>query len=181
MNSKTAAILLATLSLGSILVPGLTLVPASAQPVNQYELRNSLLEYLEDLELSEEELNELLKRLGISEDEECTLEITTDKETYGPGDTVRITVTNTGNEPLEFPNSALGLEIRNVETGEVYPLVSAQVVTTLQPGESRTFEFTYEELVSEIGTGVIEASVTSSSGEGCSASTTFTLVEPGSE
>ena len=181
MNSKTVAILFAMLSLGSMLVPGLTLTPASALPVNQDELRDSLLENLEDLQLSEEELNELLERLGISEDEGCTLEITTDKETYGPGETVRITVTNTGNEPLEFPNSALGLEIRNAETGEVYPLESAQVVTTLQPGESRTFEFTYEELVSEIGTGLIEASVTSISGEGCSASTTFTLVESGSD
>jgi hypothetical protein len=73
---------------------------------------------------------------------------------------------------LEFPNGVLGLEIENHDTGEAYPLFSAQVITTLESGESRTFEFTYEELANEIGTGTIEASV---SGDGCSASTTFTL------
>lgn len=109
---------------------------------------------------------------------ECTLEVTTDQETYGPGDIVRITVTNNGDEPLEFPNSALGLKIINLETGEEYPLVALAVITTLQPGESRTFEFTYEELVSEIGTGPIEASV--SGGEECS-SVTFTLAPNSSE
>ena len=95
---------------------------------------------------------------------ECTLEITADKEIYEPEDVVAITITNTGDEPIEFPNSALGLQIKNVDTGEVFPLVAAQVVTTLEPGESRTFEFTYEELVSEIGTGLISATVMSECG-----------------
>src|SRR5918997_3001271 len=53
---------------------------------------------------------------------ECSLEITTDKETYGPGDTVAITIINTGDIPIAFPNSFLGLEIRNVDTEEVFPL-----------------------------------------------------------
>jgi hypothetical protein len=104
----------------------------------------------------------------------CQLEITTDKETYESVGTVTITVTNDSDEALEFPNSVLGLEIENLDTDEVYPLVSAQVITTLEPGESRTFEFTYEELVSEIGTSTIEASV---SGEEYSANITFTLAE----
>jgi hypothetical protein len=81
---------------------------------------------------------------------ECSLEITTDKEIYEPGDVVAITITNTGDEPLEFPDAALGLQIKNVDTGEVFPLDAAQVVTTLEPGESRTFEFTYENLVREM-------------------------------
>jgi hypothetical protein len=104
----------------------------------------------------------------------CQLEIATNEETYTSGDNVTITVTNDGDEALEFSNNNLGLQIKNLDTDEVYPIHSAQVITTLEPGESRTFEFTYEELVSEIGTGTIEASV---SGEGCSASTTFTLAE----
>jgi hypothetical protein len=114
------------------------------------------------------------EEVEVEEQQQCQLEITTDEETYESGDTVTITVTNDGDEALEFPNRALGLEIENLDTDEVYPIQSAQVITTLEPGESRTFEFTYEELVSEIGTGTIEASV---SGEGCSASTTFTLAE----
>ncbi len=101
---------------------------------------------------------------GDGQEPECTLEITADKEIYEPGDVVAITITNTGDEPIEFPNSALGLQIKNVDTGEVFPLVAAQVITTLEPGESRTFEFTYEELVSEIGTGLISATVMSECG-----------------
>src|ERR671914_481848 len=103
------------------------------------------------------------------EQQQCQLEIITNEETFE----VEEPVTNGGDEALEFPNSMLGLEIENRDTGETYPLFSAQVITTLEQGESRTFEFTYEELVSEIGTGTIEASVSSS--DGCSASTTFTL------
>jgi hypothetical protein len=103
----------------------------------------------------------------------CQLEIATNEETYmSGGDNVTINVTNDGNEALEFPNSVLGLEIENVDTGETYPIISAQVITTLEPGESRNFEFTYDELVSEIGTGTVKASVST---EVCSASTTFTL------
>jgi hypothetical protein len=107
------------------------------------------------------------------EQQQCQLDITTNQTTFQELEPVTINVTNGGNEAIEFPNSILGLDIENRDTGEVYPLLSAQVITTLEPGESRTLEFTYEELVSEIGAGTIEASV--SSGDGCSASTTFTL------
>jgi PKD repeat protein len=105
----------------------------------------------------------------------CQLEITTNEETYeSGGDIVTINVTNDGNEALEFANSVLGLEIENLDTDEVFQPISLQVITTLEPDESRTFEFTYEELVSEIGTGTMEARV---GGDGCSASTTFTLTD----
>ena len=96
---------------------------------------------------------------GGEEQRQCQLEITTDEETYESGDTVTITVTNHGDETLEFSNSVLGLEIQNVDTDEMYPLISAQVITTLEPGESNASGFTYEELVSEIDTGTIEARV----------------------
>ncbi len=110
--------------------------------------------------------------IGGGQQQQCQLEITTNEETFKIGEPVTINVTNGGDKALEFPNSILGLEIENHDTGEAYPLFSAQVITTLEPGESRIFEFTYEELVSEIGTGTIDASV---SGDECSASTTFTL------
>lgn len=110
---------------------------------------------------------------GEGEQQQCQLELRTDGDTFRLGDSVRITVTNGGDEALEFSNSILGLEIVNRDTGEAYPLFSAPAIITLEPGESRTTEFSYEVLVSEIGTGTIEASV--SSDEGCLASTTFTL------
>jgi hypothetical protein len=114
---------------------------------------------------------------GEGQQQQCQLEITTNEETFELGESVTIIVTNDDDEALEFPNNVLGLEIENRETGEAYPLFSAQVLTTLEPAESRTFEFTYEELVGEIGTGTIEASV---SGDGCSASITLTLAESSS-
>ena len=107
------------------------------------------------------------------EQQQCQLELRTDGDTFGLGDLVTITVTNGGDEALEFSNSILGLQIENRDTGEAYPLFSAQAIIRLEPGESRSTELSYEVLVSEIGTGVIEASV--SSDEGCLASTTFTL------
>jgi hypothetical protein len=110
---------------------------------------------------------------GEGEQQQCQLELMTNEETFELGESVTINVTNGGDEALEFSNSILGLEIENQDTGEAYPLFSAQAIITLEPGESRTSELSYEVLVSEIGTGTIEASV--SSDEGCSASTTFTL------
>lgn len=62
--------------------------------------------------------------------------MTTDQNIYSPGETVNITMTNTGEEPLTFPNSALGIMIRNLATNESYPIYSAQVITTLNPNES---------------------------------------------
>jgi hypothetical protein len=95
---------------------------------------------------------------------ECAVEITADKEIYEPGDEVAITITNTGDVPLVFPTSLIGLEIRNVDTGEVLLLDALQVETTLEPGESKTFTFRYEDLVREIGTGLISATVVSDCG-----------------
>ena len=112
---------------------------------------------------------------GYGVEPECSLEITADKEIYEPGDAVIITVTNTGDEPLDFPDAALGLQIKNVDTGEVFPIDAAQVVTTLEPGQTRIFGFTYEWLVDEIGTGLISATVTSECG---AKEVTFRLSEP---
>lgn len=58
------------MSLGGLLAPALTLSPVSALPVNEDELVNTLLENIENIDLSEEELDDLLERLGISEDED---------------------------------------------------------------------------------------------------------------
>ncbi|MDQ3718607.1 MAG: hypothetical protein M3311_05570 [Thermoproteota archaeon] len=60
-----------------------------------------------------------------------------------------------------FPDSFLGLEIRNVDTENVFPLDAQPSVVTFQPGASATFEFTYESLVDEIGAGLISATVPS--------------------
>jgi hypothetical protein len=66
------------------------------------------------------------------------IDITTDKSTYVPGEAVNITIRNTGTAPLTFPNAALGLRIENSKTHEEYPLLSAQVITTLDSGGKKS-------------------------------------------
>jgi hypothetical protein len=69
------------------------------------------------------------------------ISITTDKQIYDPGEKVSISINNTGSEELTFPNSALGLTIRNLASNELYPILSAQVITILSPGDSKSLEW----------------------------------------
>jgi hypothetical protein len=64
--------------------------------------------------------------------------MTTDKTVYTPGEIVNVTITNTGKEPLTFPNAALGLTIINVERNQTFPIFSAQMITTLDPNASKS-------------------------------------------
>jgi hypothetical protein len=69
------------------------------------------------------------------------LNITTDKQTYNPGEIVSISIKNLGSEELTFPNSALGLKIGNLATHELYPILSSQVITILGPGDSKSLQW----------------------------------------
>ncbi len=66
------------------------------------------------------------------------INITTDKQIYNPGEKVSITIKNMGSEQLTFPNSALGLTIRNLVSNELYPILSSQVIIILNPGDSKS-------------------------------------------
>ena len=70
-----------------------------------------------------------------------TISITTDKSTYNPGEIVSISIANNGSEDLTFPNSALGLTIRNQATNELSPILSSQVITILGPGDSKSLRW----------------------------------------
>ena len=69
------------------------------------------------------------------------VDIKTDKQTYNPGEIVSIMITNKGSAELTFPNSALGLTIRNVGSNELYPILSSQVITILGPGDSKSLRW----------------------------------------
>ncbi|HEY7228367.1 MAG TPA: hypothetical protein VH481_09600 [Nitrososphaeraceae archaeon] len=69
------------------------------------------------------------------------INITTDKQIYNPGEKVNISIKNIGVEQLTFPNSALGLTIRNLASKELYPILSSQVITILSPGDSKSLEW----------------------------------------
>jgi len=69
------------------------------------------------------------------------INITTDKQSYNPGEMVGILIKNVGSEQLTFPNSALGLMIRNLASNELYPILSSQVITILGPGDSKSLQW----------------------------------------
>lgn len=65
------------------------------------------------------------------------LVMTTNEANYDMGEPVTFTVKNIGDRTLTFPDSSLGLEIENVDTGQKYSVISAQVVTELPPDHSK--------------------------------------------
>ena len=69
------------------------------------------------------------------------LQIWTNKNTYEPGETIIITVKNNGAQPLTFSDAALGLMIISVETNQSFSFIAAQVLTSLQPGQSKSIEW----------------------------------------
>jgi hypothetical protein len=82
-----------------------------------------------------------LKECKAEDNGPSSIKIKTDQKTYKLGQTVKITVTNTGNKTVKFPDSALGLTIKSQSTGEVYRLIAAQAITELKPGDSKIVEW----------------------------------------
>ena len=73
------------------------------------------------------------------------LVITTNEARYRIGEPVTITVKNIGDVTLTFPNSAEGLKIQNMNTGQIYNVAGAQVMTELGPGASRMITWNQED------------------------------------
>src|SRR5918998_6565730 len=65
------------------------------------------------------------------------LVITTNEARYRIGEPVTITVKNIGDETLTFSDSALSLKFQNTNTGQMYGVATAQVITELVPGASK--------------------------------------------
>jgi hypothetical protein len=101
------------------------------------------------------------------------LDIETDKQTYDAGEIVSILITNNGSEELTFPNSALGLTIKNMASNELYPILSSQVITILGPGDSKSLRWDQMGVNgNQVPTGNYSASVDSDIG---TAQTTFSI------
>jgi archaellum component FlaG (FlaF/FlaG flagellin family) len=73
------------------------------------------------------------------------LVITTNEARYRFGEPVTITIKNIGDQTLTFPNSAVGLKIQNMNTGQVYSVTATQVTTELEPGASRMLTWNQED------------------------------------
>lgn len=69
------------------------------------------------------------------------LQIATNKNTYKLGETVDITIKNSGRQPLEFSDSILGLTIQNTKTDQKAGLFGSQVMCELKPDESKTVQW----------------------------------------
>jgi hypothetical protein len=87
-----------------------------------------------------------------------TLQITTDKQRYLPGEAVIVTIKNKLKVPIEFPDSLLGLNIENVKTGQKAGLLAAQIISELKPNESKTFQWDQKDTnANQAETGVYKA------------------------
>jgi flagellar hook assembly protein FlgD len=93
-----------------------------------------------------EEAKEFLRgSMQLSSSSSNVVVITTNKAIYSIGEPVIITVKNIGKEMLTFPDSAFGLQIHNINTGQTYDIAAAQVVTELEPEASKTITWNQED------------------------------------
>jgi hypothetical protein len=114
----------------------------------------------------------LLNEVG-NQGQQQAIDMITDKNTYTPGEVVNITIRNIGTEPLTFPNAALGLRIESSKTHEKYPLLSAQVITTLDSGGKKSLNW---DQIDSSGKNVQAGNYTASTSTGSlSANVTFAI------
>jgi len=66
------------------------------------------------------------------------LNITTDKDIYNITESINIKITNNGENIIAFPDSSLGLEFVNINTGESFGFPGVAVLTTLGSNETNT-------------------------------------------
>ncbi|HEX2472797.1 MAG TPA: hypothetical protein VHJ59_08605 [Nitrososphaera sp.] len=116
-----------------------------------------------------------------SSDSSSVLVITTNEARYRIGEPVTITVKNISDETLTFPDSGVGLKIQNMNTGQIYNVVAAQVTTELESGASRTITWNQEDgNGNNVPTGDYTATVqtiSSSSAQSVSAQVSFEITE----
>jgi uncharacterized cupredoxin-like copper-binding protein len=111
-----------------------------------------------------------------------TLQLSTNKKTYKPGETVVITVKNNGKSTLKFSDSTLGLTIQNTKTHQKARMVGSQVMSELKPGESKTIQWNQEDIDGkQVQAGAYNIRTSSAAGENSNntssitASTYFTI------
>jgi uncharacterized cupredoxin-like copper-binding protein len=111
-----------------------------------------------------------------------TVQLSTNKKTFKPGETVAITLKNNGKSTLEFSDSTLGLIIQNTKSHQKAGLVGSQAMSELKPGESKTIQWDQKDSEgNQVKTGTYNAKTSSATEENSNntspiaASTTFTI------
>lgn len=110
------------------------------------------------------------------------LVITTNEARYRIGEPVTITVKNIGDVTLTFPNSAAGLKIQNMNTGQIYNVAAAQVIKELGPGASRMITWNQEDdngnnVTPGDYTATVQTALSSSSAQSTSSQVSFEITE----
>ena len=117
-----------------------------------------------------------------SSDSSNVLAITTNEARYRIGEPVTITVKNIGHETLTFPNSAVDLKVQNMNTGQKYSVIAAQVTTELQPGASRMLTWNQEDdngnnVPAGSYTAIVQGILSSPSSQSVSAQVSFEITK----
>ena len=68
-----------------------------------------------------------------------SLSIVTEKTDFKIGEEISIKVINSGTVPLSFSDASYGLKIINLDGGNIYSPISAQVISTLEPTQEVSF------------------------------------------
>jgi hypothetical protein len=68
-----------------------------------------------------------------------SLSIITEKMDFSLGENIQIKIINTGTTPLVFSDTSYGLQIVGLDGRILYSPIAAQVISTLEPKEERTF------------------------------------------
>jgi len=99
--------------------------------------------------------------------------VTTDKQTYDPGETVNITIKNVGTQPIHFSGVDSDIKITNQESGKSF-IPSPLLLTALIPsGSSKIVVWNQQDYIGrQVGSGNYTALV--SIGQ-LAANTTFTI------
>ena len=119
---------------------------------------------------------------GSNSSSSSVLVITTNEARYRIGEPVTITVKNIGDVTLTFPNSAAGLKIQNMNTGQIYNVAAAQVITELGPGASRMITWNQEDdngnnVTPGDYTATVQTALSSSSAQSTSSQVSFESTE----
>jgi FtsP/CotA-like multicopper oxidase with cupredoxin domain len=114
--------------------------------------------------------------------DKSTLQLSTNKKTYKPGETVTITLKNNGKSTLEFSDSSLGLTIQNMKTHQKAGMFGSQVMSEIKPGGSKTIQWDQKDYDGkQVQSGTYNAKTSSATEENSNntspiaVSTTFTI------
>jgi hypothetical protein len=108
--------------------------------------------------------------------------ITTNEARYRIGEPVTITVKNIGDETLTFSDSALSLRFQNINTGQIYGVPTAKVITELVPGASKILTWNQQDgngnnVPAGGYTATVQTISSSSSSQSVSAQVNFEIIQ----